>query len=88
MKKYTFIIEGLHCEKCEAKVNDSIRKAVSVKSVTSSHVNGETIVLCKDSVDVTEMKKVIVGLGHKILDTKIEDVAEEKKGLFSFLKKK
>lgn len=88
MKKYTFIVEGLRCEKCEAKVNENIRSAVAVKKVTSSHVNGETVVLCKDNVDVTEIKKVIVGLGHKILETKTEDVVEEKKGLFGFFKKK
>lgn len=88
MKKYTFIIDGLHCEMCEAKVNDSIRKAVPIKNITSSHVSGETIVICKDSVDVTEIKKVIVGLGHKILETKVEDVVEEKKGIFNFFKKK
>ena len=42
----------------------------------------------EELMNKTEMKKVIVGLGHKILDTKVEDVAEEKRGLCSFLKKK
>ena len=87
MIKYTFKVEGMHCEKCEAKVNAGIKSTVPVKSVTSSHVDGETIVVCKENVNVTEIKKVIVGLGHKILDTKTEEVKEEKKNIFSFFKK-
>lgn len=88
MVKHTFKVEGLHCEKCEAKVVESIRKSLSVKNVTASHVNGETIVICKENVDVTEIKKIIVGLGHKILDTNTEEIVEEKKSIFSFFKKK
>lgn len=87
MLKHTFVVEGLHCEKCEQKVNDNIKNSLSVKSVTSSFVDGETIVVCKESVDVTEIKKIIVGLGHKILDVKTEEIKEEKKGFFSFFKK-
>ena len=87
MLKHTFKVEGLHCEKCDAKLSDSIKSALPIKSVTSSHVSGETIVVAKESVSVTEIKKVIVGLGHKILDTVTEEIKEEKKGLFSFFKK-
>lgn len=87
MIKHTFKIEGLHCEKCDAKLIENIRDSVKVKSVTSSFEKGEAIVICKDDVDVLNIKKVIVGLGHKILDTQSEPYAEEKKTFFSLFKK-
>ncbi len=88
MLKHTIKVEGLHCEKCEAKVNEAIKGLLKVKSVTSSHVSGETVVVAKDDVDVLEIKKIIVSLGHRITDTITEEMVEEKKGILSFFKKK
>ncbi|MBQ8178192.1 MAG: hypothetical protein IJ033_03265, partial [Clostridia bacterium] len=68
-------------------IDNTISSNIKVKSVKSSHEAGETVVICKDSVDVVEIKKLIVGLGHRITDTAVESV-EEKKGLFSFFKRK
>ncbi len=87
MKKYTFKIDTIHCGNCSKKIDDAISSNLRVKSVKSSHESRETIVLCKDNVDLIEIKKLIVGLGHRITDTIVEDIEEDKKGLFSFIKK-
>ena len=87
MLKHTLKVEGLHCEKCEAKVNENIRTSLAVKSVTSSHVDGEVVVISKDTVELVDIKKIIVGLGHRIVDAKTEKIEEDKKGFFSFLKR-
>lgn len=45
MLKITLKIDGMACGMCEAHVNDAIRKAFSVKKVTSSHSKGRTEIL-------------------------------------------
>lgn len=88
MKKYTLKIDTMHCEHCSNNIDNAISSNLKVKSVKSSHESGETIVICKDNIDLMAIKKVVVGLGHRITDTTVEDVPEEKKGLLRFFKRK
>ena len=41
MYKTTLKIDGMMCGMCESHINDTIRKAVPVKKVSSSHTRGE-----------------------------------------------
>ncbi len=88
MLKHTFKVEGLHCEHCTAKVNTAIKGLLHVKSVESSFEDGVVTVVARKEVDVIEIKKIIVSLGHRITDVTSEEIAEEKKGLFKFFNKK
>ena len=45
MVKTTLKIDAMACGMCEAHVNDAIRKAFSVKKVSSSHAKGRTEIL-------------------------------------------
>lgn len=56
MKEITLKVEGMQCGMCESHVNDTVRKAANVKKVTSSHVEGKTVVICEDNVDVDVIK--------------------------------
>ena len=38
-------IDGMACGMCEAHVNDAVRRAFTVKKVTSSHAKGRTEIL-------------------------------------------
>ena len=87
MLKHRFKIDTMHCEKCSQKIDDAISNALKVKSVKSSHEEGTTVVIAKENVDVVEIKKIIVSLGHRIVETTTEEVVEEKKSIFSFFKK-
>ena len=41
MQKITLEIDGMMCGMCESHINDAIRKAFSVKKVSSSHSKDE-----------------------------------------------
>lgn len=88
MLKHTFKIDTMHCEHCSNNIDNAISSNLKVKSVKSSHEEGTTVVVAKENVDVVEIKKIIVSLGHRITDTTTEEVMEEKKSIFSFFKKK
>ena len=45
MVKTTLKIEGMMCGMCEAHINDLIRREFKVKKVSSSHINGEAVVI-------------------------------------------
>ena len=45
MVKTILKVQGMACGMCEAHVNDAVRKAFSVKKVTSSHAQGQTEII-------------------------------------------
>ena len=59
MTKYTVAVDGMQCGMCEAHVNDAIRKAFTVKKVTSSHSKKQTVVITEQPIDEQALKKVI-----------------------------
>lgn len=86
MVKETLIIEGMACPMCESHINDCIRQNFSVKKVTSSHANGETVVICENALDEEKLKSVISATGYELKDVKSKPY-EKKGGIFGFLKK-
>lgn len=74
-------IEGMACGMCESHVNDAIRRAFSVKKVTSSHSKGETVILCEEAIDHTALAEEIEKSGYRVLS--VSETPYEKKGLFS-----
>lgn len=86
MKEVTLKVEGMQCGMCESHVNDTVRKAANVKKVASSHVEGKTVVICEDNVDADVIKNAIQKDGYNVGEVDVKPY--EKKGLFSFFKKK
>lgn len=84
MKKITLKIDGMMCGMCENHVNDCIRSNFKVKSVKSSHILNETVIVSED-LDEDALKEAINKTGYKVISVKKEDYV--KKGLFSFLHK-
>ena len=82
MVKTTLKIDGMMCGMCEAHMNDAIRAAVKVKKVTSSHANGETVVISEDKLDEDKLRETVKATGYTLVDIASEPY--EKKGLFSF----
>ena len=56
MYKTTLKIDGMMCGMCESHINDTIRKAVPVKKVSSSHTRGEAVVITDEPLDVEAVK--------------------------------
>ena len=84
MNKVTVKIDGMMCGMCEAHVNDAVRKAFSVKKVTSSHAKGETVILSEYPIDEEALRAAIDATGYKVLS--VESGPYEKKGLFGLLR--
>ena len=80
MWKVTVKVDGMACGMCEAHVNDAVRKAFSVKKVTSSHKKGETVLLTESDIDEAALCSVIKDTGYTV--TAVSKEACEKKGLF------
>ena len=84
MKKITVKIDGMMCGMCESHVNDAVRKAFSVKKVTSSHAKGETVLLTETDISAEELRTALAPTGYRVLEVSTEEY--EKKGLFGSLK--
>ena len=73
-------VEGMACGMCEAHVNEAVRKAFSVKKVTSSHAKGRTEILVDELLDEEALKKAIDETGYRVVAVQTEPC--EKKGFF------
>lgn len=85
MTKTTLKIDGMMCGHCEAHMNDAIRSAFDVKKVTSSHSNGETVIISSEPLDESRLTDTVNATGYTLLNISSEPY--EKGGLFSFIKK-
>lgn len=82
MVKITLDIEGMACGMCEAHVNDAIRKAFSVKKVSSSFHKKKTEILAESNIREEELRRVVDATGYTV--TGIHTEPYEKKGLLLF----
>lgn len=80
MLKITVKVDGMMCGMCESHVNDAIRKAFSVKKVTSSHKKGETVILTDSNLDEDALCSAIDATGYEV--KAISKEPYKKKGLF------
>ena len=85
MLKITVGVDGMMCGMCENHINDAIRKAFSIKKVTSSHSKGQTVILTEQDINEAEVRKAIDATGYTV--TSFAKEPYEKKGVFSFLHK-
>ena len=86
MIETTIKIDGMMCPMCENHVNETIRNGFNIKSVKSSHKEGTTVITSKNKIERVALEKAVTALGYKMLDFSEKEV--EKKGFFSFFKKK
>ena len=66
MYKTTLKIDGMMCGMCESHINDTIRKAVPVKKVSSSHTRGEAVVITDEQLDVEAVKAAVHATGYEV----------------------
>ncbi|MBQ8720463.1 MAG: heavy-metal-associated domain-containing protein [Clostridia bacterium] len=83
MVKITVGIDGMMCGMCEAHINDAIRGVLSVKKVSSSHANGETVIITVVSPDEQTVRAAIEKSGYKVISYNEEPY--EKRGFFASL---
>ncbi len=85
MIKITLGVEGMKCVKCEARMDDTVKKMLPVEKVTSSHETNETVILAEEDVADEKLQEVVVSAGFEL--TGIAREPYEKKGLFGLFKK-
>lgn len=71
MVKVKLHIEGMMCPKCEAHMNDAIRKAFGVKEVTSSRTEKLTQFVCEAPPDADTLRKTVEEAGYKLLSCEL-----------------
>lgn len=79
MKEIILKVEGMQCGMCESHVNDAVRKAANVKKVTSSHVEGKTVVVCDESIDAQIVKNAIQKDGYNVSEV-VEKPSSKRSG--------
>lgn len=85
MIKITLGVEGMKCVKCEAHMDETVRKMFTVEKVTSSHDNNETVILCEEDIADEKLQEAVTSAGYSL--TGIAREPYEKKGLFGMFKK-
>ncbi len=87
MTKTTLKIEGMMCGMCEAHMNDAVRNTMEVKNVSSSHKNGETVIISENPLDENQIRKAVNTAGYTLCGISSEPYTEKSGGLFSIFKK-
>ena len=82
MYQTTLKIDSMMCGMCESHINDTIRKAVPVKKVTSSHAKGEAVVLTDEPLDIEAVKAAVHATGYEVTDASSEPYEKKKFSLF------
>ncbi len=81
MVEITVQVDGMMCGMCESHVNNAVRSAFKVKSVSSSHRKGRTVIIAQEDIPEEEIRAAIDRTGYTV--TGITKAPYEKKGLFS-----
>ena len=84
MIKTVMKIDGMMCGMCEAHINDAIRQKFNVKKVTSSHSNGETVIISPSQIDKEALARAIKATGYTLLSVREENY-EKKPNIFQKL---
>ena len=82
MLKYTIGIDGMMCGMCESHVNDAVRKAMTVKKVSSSHSKNQTVIITEEDFDENRIHEILDPTGYTV--TSFSKEPYKKKGLFGF----
>jgi len=79
MKKEIFKILGMHCVSCAKNIESRAKKHPGVLTVNVDFASSKMFVEAEDSVSDSDLKKIVEGLGYKILEEESQEEIEEKK---------
>lgn len=74
MIKTILKVEGMMCGNCEKHVNEAIKKAFAVKSVSSSHISGETVIASENEIPDAELRAVIEDAGYELKGSSVSEI--------------
>ena len=82
MIKTTLKIDGMMCSMCESHINDTVRQAFNVKTVSSSHKNHETQIISDSPLGDDALREAVGKTGYRVLDIKTEPYEKKRFTLF------
>ena len=82
MVKTIVKIEGMMCKMCEKHMSDTFSKNFDVKSVTSSHDNGQAEIISETALAEDKIKASVEEAGYKFISCTSEPY--QKKGFSLF----
>ena len=82
MLKVTLHVEGMMCPKCEAHMNEAIRKSLGVKDVSSSRTEKQTSFVCETVPDEETLRKIVEDAGYRLLGFESETIIKKRFGIF------
>lgn len=85
MLKIVIKSEGMMCAMCESHMNDAFSKDFQIKKITSSHSEGQTVIISENDISDDKVKETVEKAGYKFISVSREPY--EKKGILSFLSK-
>ena len=65
--KKIIMVEGMHCEHCASKVEESLKKVQGVKSVKVSFKDSKVILKYNGDLDLGSISKIISDLGYSVV---------------------
>ena len=78
-------VEGMMCGMCESHVAEALRKVPGVEKAKADRSKNEARVECGADVSDEALLKAVQDSGYDA--SNVREAAEEKKGLFGFMKK-
>ena len=78
MIKTTVKIDGMMCKNCERHMTEALEKEFAAKKVTSSHKDGESVIISEGELDAAKIEQTVKDAGYTFISVS----SEEKKGLF------
>ena len=82
MIKTTLKIDGMMCSMCEIHINDTIRRDLNVRKVSSSHTKGLTEIISDTPIEESAVREAVGKTGYKVLAYTSEPYEKKKFSLF------
>lgn len=82
MTKTILKVEGMMCSRCEAHMNEAIRKAFHVEKVTSSHSKNETEIISEAPLDEELLRETVAATGYTFKGMASEPYEKKRFSLF------
>jgi len=79
MQEIILKISGMHCASCARNIEAQVKKHPGVKSVNVNFATSEMFVRAEEFVPEIDLKKIVEGLGYKVVGKVSEQEIEEQK---------
>ncbi|MCR5564301.1 MAG: heavy-metal-associated domain-containing protein [Gammaproteobacteria bacterium] len=77
MNKYILGSDGMMCGMCEMHVEDTLRKAISIKKVKASHIKNKVEIITEENLTLEDFKKIMDPTGYRITSFEVNEAIKK-----------